>query len=99
MKVYNAWLSAEEGQFICRRSRPAVTIMKVNSLMISIASIFGADFSADDWEVVKKKHKLEFVNVDFAGTIDTVSITQIIRNRGLEKPVRFTKVCIEWEDV
>jgi hypothetical protein len=100
MKAYEAWLSAKEGQSICRKSRSFVTIMKVNSCnMISASSIsFGVDFSADDWEVVKKKHYLTLTDVEISGMIGDESITNIFREKGIKKPGLFTKIAFEWED-
>ncbi len=97
MKAYNAWLSAKDGELIYRVSRPSILFVK-SQRPLALIEVLGVDFSADDWEVMKKKHALEFTNVDFTGVVDDKSISQIIRDRGLERPVRFTKVYIEWED-
>lgn len=97
MKAYNAWLGAKDGEFIFRVSRPHTLFIK-NQRPLALIEVLGVDFSADDWEVIKEKHRLEFTNVDLVGTIDGRPITRLIHAKGLEKPTWFTKVCIEWED-
>jgi len=98
MKAYDAWISAKDGQMICRLSKPLVGFIKRPDKMIHLESIFGVDFSADDWEVEKKKHSLIFMNVEVTGTIDDETITENIRRHGFERPKKFTQVILEWEE-
>ena len=98
MKAYNAWLSAKDGQMICRLSRPSYSFAKKSDKMVYIESIFGIDFSADDWEVEKKKHKLTFGDARVDGTINDETITNVIKQYGSERPKKFTQVTLEWEE-
>ncbi len=97
MKAYEAWVRAELGQKIHRISRSDTVFGKWEGHLIDINKVFGVDFSADDWEVVKEKHHLTFTNVNLKGTIGGRSITDHLEEKCLERPLQFTKVHLEWE--
>lgn len=103
MKAYEAWIKAKEGQRIHRISRPATVFEKEASLgvgtyPVDIYRVFGVDFSADDWEVIKEKRHTTFMNVDFSGTIGGELVIRALSDRGFEKPTLFAKVYLEWEE-
>ena len=102
MKAYKAWVEAKRGQKIHRVSRPGIVFEKLfewyKEHLVDINRVFGVDFSANDWEVVKEKHQLTFTNVEISGIIGDDPLTNSFRKKGIKKPDLFTKVAFEWEE-
>lgn len=96
MKAYEAWMSAKIGQKIHRISKSGTEFEKkevqwVRAYLIDISRVFGVDFSADDWEVVKRKRIF----------VDEYYITE--RTVGLRMPIEIPlytsiKATFEWEE-
>jgi hypothetical protein len=98
MKAYDAWLRAKDGQKICRISKPTGGVFEKGVDYWPITTLFGVDFSADDWEVVKKKHSLTLTNTGFSGGPDYQTLADVFRERSLKRPDKFTKITFEWEE-
>lgn len=100
MEAYNAWAILPEGRDMHRIRKPSLHITKCSyPTMVTLSFEALCDLSADDWEVVRDKHKVELCDTEFSGMFGSKSITEIVYNEtGKSKPPRFTKVTFEWEE-
>ena len=98
MNVYEAWIRAGVGKKI----RSGITVLDVTNpgkrAIIPITTGLIQALSQDDWEVVREKHKLEFIGVDFSGVIGDETVSDIFDDKGLKKPTIYTKITLEWEE-
>ena len=60
MKAYEAWHIAKLGQKIKRADCRSPLFIKESNATIPLMLVFGIDFSANDWEVVREKESLTF---------------------------------------
>ena len=89
MKAYAAWVKAKYGQKIYRMSRPDTVFVRSEDPIL-LPRVFGVDFSANDWEVVKEMKSLTFF-------YENLTELQYNVPPGVPGDTRL-RVTIEWEE-